>query len=97
MTEITYPRRWSATIVVNGVTLPATDSEYDLQEDQRKSAIREAAMFLDEADRVDAVIYKTTKARGTEPDHRFTVYRGWDRRGREQARADGPYWAGMYR
>lgn len=79
-----YPRTWSAKVEVRraGTTyiLDAKPSEYDLLRDQANAAVREASVMLtDDAVCVHVVLYKTTKARGTEKDRTYHVFR--DRRG----------------
>jgi hypothetical protein len=90
-------RTWTATIQVRTprsgmVVLDATVSRWDLLRDQTDVAVREAAVLLEEGE-VSVVLHKTTKARGTERDRLFTVYR--DKRG--VVRYDGPYYAGTGR
>jgi hypothetical protein len=78
-------RTWTATITVGRETIPATTSRWDLLRDQTEEAVREAALFLPEdvraypAEEVSVTLYKTTKARGTERDRTFRLFR--DRRG----------------
>lgn len=96
MSDYEQTRTWTATIQVRTrsgmVVLDATTSRWDLLRDQTDVAVREAAVLLEEGE-VSVVLHKTTKARGTERDRLFTVYR--DKRG--AVRYDGPYYAGTGR
>jgi siroheme synthase len=81
---MTFPRTWTAKVEVRrGNTVALVDakpSEYDLLHDQTVAAVREAEVMLtDDAVCVHVVLYKTTKARGTEKDRTYHVFR--DRRG----------------
>lgn len=79
-------RTWTASIQIETrrgtVTMPATDSDADLLRDQIQTAVREAAVFVDdeEARAVSITIWKFTQARGLEADRQFMV--GRDKRGR---------------
>lgn len=81
-------RRWTATINVmgwmdlgwrpeRGEQVKATPSEYDLQRDQLRSAVREAGEYIEAGLGEVATIqlYKTTKANGTVPDQHWVVER----------------------
>lgn len=76
-------RTWSAKIEVRQlghvVTIDATPSQYDLKRDQSLEAVREAKAFIHPLREVAVIVYKTTKARGTERDRSFQVFR--DKRG----------------
>lgn len=76
-------RTWSATIEVRESRsiheIAASTSEYDLVRDQSEVAAGEAALFLTDTNEVHVTVFKTTKARGTERDRSFHVFR--DRRG----------------
>jgi hypothetical protein len=77
-------RTWTAKIEVRRgnlvALLDAQPSEWDLMRDQTSAAVREASVMLtDDAVQVHVILHKTTKARGTEKDRTFYVFR--DRRG----------------
>lgn len=76
-------RTWTASIDIytgsRRTTFAAADSEYDLLRDQINVAVREAALFVDEASQINVTIWKNTQARGLEQDRHFTVCR--DKRG----------------
>lgn len=85
MGSIEITRTWTATIEVREgrvlTVLDATRSEYDLLRDQTDVAVREAASLglLVWPNETHVVLWKTTKARGTEKDRTFHVFQ--DRRG----------------
>jgi len=96
MGSIEITRTWTATIEVQDrrtgrvTVLDASRSEWDLLRDQIAVGVREAWLLgvvnsRDEFVRV--VLWKTTKARGTERDRSFVPF--LDRRG--VLRYDGPY------
>lgn len=82
--QMTVDRRWSAKIRVEaqlgfvgaGEIVDATQSEYDLQADQAKVAIKEAGEYIDAGlgEACYVTLYKTT-AKGTARDKFFSVYR----------------------
>lgn len=82
-----FLRTWSASIEVYDplvrrlTTVIATPSEYDLLRDQTQDAIRETVRLglLVWPHEVHVILYKTTKARGTERYRTFYVFR--DRQG----------------
>lgn len=77
-----FPRTWTAGIVVRDKgqvrSIEATPSRYDLLRDQTISAVDEAIPFLSDTADVHVVLFKTTKARGTEEDRSFYVRRDRD-------------------
>lgn len=87
MNEIEITRTWTATIEVyepgirRMTTLQVANSRSDLLRDQTQDAVREAARLglLVFPNEVHVILWKTTKARGTEKDRTFHVFR--DRRG----------------
>lgn len=90
MSKVEITRTWTATIEVRVqgrmTVLDATTSRWDLLRDQTVEAVREASCFLPDHD-VTVVLWKTTRARGTERDRSFRPF--LDRRG--VLRYDGPY------
>ena len=72
MTNLTN-RTWTATITVHGETFAADESELNLKADQLKATVREAVAYLEDGDRAEVDIYKTTKTRGTVRDTSRTV------------------------
>jgi hypothetical protein len=72
-----YPRTWTAKLEISGLgeaDVPA--SPYNLQRDQLKTAIAEAATWLRQDPDLDVYIqlYKTTKAHGTVKDQHWSVF-----------------------
>ncbi len=98
MSDYEQTRTWTATVEVyvprtrETITIQAMTSRWDLLRDQTQAAVRDAAILLEEGE-VRVILHKTTKARGTERDRAFSVYR--DKHG--VVRYDGPYYAGTGR
>jgi len=75
-------RRWTATIEFRNdagrttEVIQATVSEYNLQRDQLRAAVREAAEYITAGLAADAYVqlYKTTQAHGTVLDQGWQVY-----------------------
>jgi hypothetical protein len=75
-------RRWSATITFDhqrpcgSETITAEPAEWDLQKEQAKAAIREAAAYLalGLAEEAEVTLWKTTQAHGRTRDQRWLVY-----------------------
>lgn len=73
-------RTWTAKIQIGREIIDATLSGSDLLADQTMSAVREAALFVDEStEAVHVELWKSTKAHGVVRDRVFFVYR--DRKG----------------
>lgn len=86
------PRTWTAKIEVRergaSTTIDASLSDADLLRDQVETAVRESCLLgvIGTAE-VEVVVYKTTRARGTERDRSYRPFLD----GRGVLRYDGPY------
>lgn len=68
-------RTWTATLEIDGEQIAVTPSPYNLQRDQLKTAISEAAEWVRAGyEDVFIQLWKTTKANGTVKDQHWTVY-----------------------
>jgi hypothetical protein len=74
-------KTWTARIEIAGETLDATPSRWDTLKETTRAALLETAEYVQAgfADHARVVLYKTTKARGTERDRSYLV--GADRDG----------------
>lgn len=76
MTTTTEVRTWTATINLgDGEEIPVTEYTWDVLRETTKAAAIEAGSLLAPGEEARITLYKTTKARGTEKDRTFNVYR----------------------